>query len=353
MRPDSCLSRLSAATMLVLLSATSIGAHEAWLLTPAEIEALSQAPIPPLFRSQLWLGLAAAFGFALTHAALRIEPAIAATEDRVFARLRTRLTDIGPLAIRFVLAAMLLLAAAGGLPRHGTPPWTTPTLLVPDMQLSNVPNAEAIIAAQIVLAVFLIVGAATRLCGLAMIALSLAGLFVFGPNFWSYAPHFAAPGLILIALGAGRLSFDNAWSVDPGAGIVTPHLQAIWRAALVLIGAGFVYLGIAYKLLQPTLLIAILEHGDMPTFGMPMPIVALAMTGVEILCGALLVVGRLVRPVALAILAAITFLAVILGETPLFHANLYGALLVILLAGRALPQASGSVRARQSGTVPC
>jgi len=89
----------------------------------------------------------------------------------------------------------------------------------------------------------------------------------------------------------------------------------------------------------------------MPTFGLPMPVIALVMTGVEILCGALLIAGRLVRPVALAILGAVTFLAVVLGETPLFHANLYGALILLLLAGRRIPVAHRAPQMRWVGAV--
>ncbi|MFL4470578.1 hypothetical protein ACERZ8_12065 [Tateyamaria armeniaca] len=320
-------------------------------MTPSEIEELSRASIPALFRSQLWLGLAASVGFAVTLVALRFEPLIAIVEDRVITPVWKRHGGIGPLALRFGLAIMMLLAAFGGLPRHGTEAWITPTFLVPDMQLTTVAGAPVLISVQVALAILLIAGFATRACGVAMIALSLTGPIVFGPSFWSYSPHFAAPGLILIALGAGRFSVDHVLNCDTAERLIAPYRQVFWRMSHILIGAGFVYLGLAYKLIQPTLLIAILEHGNMPTFGIPMPIIALVMTGVEILCGALLVTGRLVRPVALAILGAITFLAIVLGETPLFHANLYGALLVILLAGRTVPVAHRSPRFQQMRAV--
>ncbi|WP_147113439.1 hypothetical protein [Tateyamaria sp. syn59] len=331
------LARCAAALPLLFFLSTPINAHEAWLLSPAEIEALSQAPVPELFRSPVWLGLAATVGFALTLAALGLEPVLGRLEDRAIQPIWKRYGDVGPLVLRLGLAAMTLLAAFGGLPRHGTEAWTVSTFLVPDMQLTDVSGASILIGAQAMLAVFLIAGLATRACGVILIALSLAGPVIFGPSFWSYTPHFAAPGLILVALGAGRLSCDHVLNTDIGAYTAAPLRQILWRMSHILIGAGFVYLGFAYKLMQPTLLIAILERGDMPTFGIQMPVIALIMTGVEILCGALLIMGRLVRPVALAILGAITFLAITLGETPLFHANLYGALLVVLLAGRTVP----------------
>lgn len=345
------LARFAAALPIVFFLSTPTGAHEAWLLTPAEIEELSRAPVPSLFRSHLWLGLAATIAFVLTLVAFRLEPLIVKVEDRVIVPVWKRFGDVGPLALRLGLAVMMLLASFGGLPPAGVQAWTVPTFLVPDMQLTTVANSDVFIVAQLTLATMLIAGLATRACGVAVIVMSLVGLEVFGPSFWSYMPHFAGPGLILIALGAGRVSCDHVLGVDLGERLVAPYCDVIWRMSLVVVGAGFVYLGLAYKLMQPTLLIAILEHGEMPTFGLQMSVIALVMTGVEVLCGALLITGRLVRPVALAILGAITFLAVVLGETPLFHANLYGALFVFLLAGPKIPVAGKVTRMRLAGAV--
>ena len=345
------LARFAAALPIVFFLSTPLGAHEAWLLTPAEIEELSRAPVPSVFRSHLWLGLAATIGFVLTLVAFRLEPVIAKVEDQLIVPIWKRYGDVGPLALRLGLAVMMLLAAFGGLPPTGVQAWTVPTFLVPDMQLTTVANSEVFVVAQISLATLLIAGLATRACGVAVIVLSFVGLEAFGPSFWSYTPHFAGPGLILIALGAGRVSCDHALNIDVCERFFAPYCDVIWRMSLIVIGAGFVYLGLAYKLMQPTLLIAILEHGEMPTFGLPMPVIALVMTGVEILCGALLMTGRLVRPVALAILGAITFLAIVLGETPLFHANLYGALFVFLLAGPRVLNTSKTTRLRWAGAV--
>ncbi|MEM8694117.1 MAG: hypothetical protein AAGG57_19890 [Pseudomonadota bacterium] len=339
--------RFIATISFLVILATSADAHEAWLLTPSEIEELSVAPIPPLFRSRLFLGIAATMGFAVSLFALRLEASITQLEDRLIAPFSRGFADVAPLFLRLGLASMLLLAAFGGLPRHGTSMWTTPTFLVPDMQLVGIALAGALTLVQLIVGFLLLLGLLTRICGAALVGFSMLGLAVFGSAFGSYGLHFAGPGLIVIALGGGRFSLDQAFHSDLGQKVAFRSRKFLWRGAQILIGIGFVYLGIAYKLLQPTLLIAILEHGEMPTFGLPMPVVALVMTGVEILCGALLVLGRLVRPVALAILGAITFLAVVLGETPLFHANLYGALLAMLLIGRHLPLPFGSVQFRR------
>lgn len=331
------LARPLAASPFLLLAGTQIHAHEAWLLTPDEILALASAPIPDLFQSQLWLGLSALAGLIITLVALRLEPTIERMEARVLIRSADILRDPALLALRLCLAAMLILAATGGLPRHGTAIWTTPTFLVPDMQISAHPFATALISAQIALGVALSIGAFTRIMALVLIFFSCVGPVLFGSAFLSYSLHFAAPGVLLLAFGSGRFALDTRIEVAAVKQAVLPHAAVLYRVVQIMVGVGFVYLGVAYKLLQPTLLIAILEHGGMPSFGLPMAVIALIMTGVEILCGALLVAGRLIRPVSLAILGAITFLAVILGETPLFHANLYGTLVVFLLIGRAAP----------------
>ena len=79
------------------------------------------------------------------------------------------------------------------------------------------------------------------------------------------------------------------------------------------------------------------DHGKVPLLGLPLAVAALVMTGVELVAGTLLLFGRLTRPIALLLIGAFTFFAVTIGETPLFHANLYGAMAMLLLAGRALP----------------
>ncbi len=317
--------------------ATSAHAHEAWLLTPDEIVALAMEPIPAIFTSYLVLGLAAVIGCIATMAALFVEEQVQPIEARLEPTLQTAASAVGPLVLRLGLAIMLALAATGGLPRHGTAMWTQPTLLVPDMQLSLVPGWDLLVPLQIGIAILLAAGLFTRVIGAVLIGVVGIGLAVFGSKFMAYAPHFAAPALVLILVGSGP------WALDQIIGLstrLTPRpaiRQAIWRLAQILVGGGFVYLAVVYKLTQPTLLIAILQHGEMPTFGLSYPVIALIMTGVEIICGALLIAGRLIRPVSLVIIGAITFLAVVLGETPLFHANLYGTMLIFALAGRTLP----------------
>jgi len=249
------------------------------------------------------------------------------------------------------MAIMLGLAAFGGLPRHGVAPWTQPTLFVPDMQLALAPGWAWLAPAELALAALFAMGLMTRLAGLAVVLLSLLGLAAFGVQFLAYAPHFAAPGLILALCGGGALALDRIVGVET---LVRPRLpldsqlaRGGWTAALVLLGAGFVYLGVVNKLTQPTLLMAILDHAEVPLLGLPLDFAALMMTGVELIAGMLLAMGRLTRPIALFLMGAFTFFAVTIGETPLFHANLYGVMAMLALSGGTLPTPSAA-RARRA-----
>ncbi|MEJ6403635.1 DoxX family protein [Yoonia sp. 2307UL14-13] len=328
------LQRAGLTAIPFCIVAGGAGAHEAWLLTPNEIAELSKTPMPPLFTSHVALGFAAFLGCAATGVALHLERVVSVYEDRLAPIFRQIAAPFGPLLLRMGLALMLVLAGLGGLPRHGTAPWTTPTLLVPDMQLPLIPGWAFLAIVQMAIGAALLLGLATRFAAVALIGLSCLGLALFGAKFLSYAPHFIAPALMLLVWGGGAWSVDRALGLRSRLAAPDALAPAIWRIAQVLVGAGFIYLAVAFKLTQPTLLIAILQHGEMPTFGMSYPLIALVMTGVEIICGALLVAGRLIRPVSAVIIGAITFLAVTLGETPLFHANLYAAMLGFVLIGR-------------------
>ena len=335
MRSAGMLSRAVPICVGTSFLSTPGTAHEAWLLTPTEVEVLARQPMPAIFTSYTVLGLAALIGCAVTMVALYAETRAQPLEARFEPRLKTVAAQVGPIVMRVAIAVMIALAAVGGLPRHGTAPWTQPTLLVPDMQLSLVAGWDWLAPFQLALAALLLVGLFTRLMGVVLIGLAGLGLIVFKAGFLAYAPHFAAPGLILALFGAGRLSLDQLLGVNRHVSVPVRARPAAYRLAQILVGAGFVYLAAVYKLTQPTLLIAILQHGQLPSFGLPYPVIALIMTGVEIICGALLIAGRLVRPVSVVIIGAITFLALTLGETPLFHANLYGTIAVFALAGRS------------------
>ncbi len=331
----------SAALAVAALSAGSARAHEAWLLTPDEVAALAVAPMPEIFQSPLWLGLAAVVASVVAAIALTAEDRLAGFETRLFAPLRRQAAQFGPLILRIGLAAMLALGALGALPRAGTKMLAEPVLFVPDMQLGLAAGWGLewhwLAAPELGLALLLVTGLATRAAAGGVIALALAGFAAFGLPFMNYAAHFVAPAMLLMVYGGGALSADRLLGRSDES-FDRQRADTVYRVALTITGLTFVWLGITCKLTQPTLLIAILEHGQVPLLGLPVAFAALVMAGVEIGAGALIACGRLTRPLALVLMGAFTFFAVTLGETPLLHANLYALMMFLLMAGRRAPR---------------
>ena len=334
-------------TGLAILAAmlpVAAAAHEAWLLTPDEMAELAVAPIPAIFLD-IWplAGFVVAIAIGAV-AAVILADRLRDVERRLFRPLAAQAANVGPPLVRLGLALMLGLGAVGALPRHGTAMWTTPTLMTPDMQLTLAGEGWAWLAyAELIVALCLLAGLFTRAAALMVILLVGAGLWIFGTPFLSYGPHFVAPALILLIYGGGALSLDGVMQSALGTSprqLRPAQAERAWRMIMVLLGGTFVYLGIAFKLNQPTLLIAILDHGDVPTFGVPIEMAALAMMLVEVTAGALLALGLLVRPIALFLIGAFSFFAVTIGETPLFHANLYGAMAMLFMAGGIAPSPS-------------
>ncbi|MEM9333191.1 MAG: hypothetical protein AAGA53_17850, partial [Pseudomonadota bacterium] len=264
---------------------------------------------------------------------LNIEQRARYAEKLAFRKISSSSLDWGPVLLRLGCAVTLGLSAFGGLPRHGTTLWTEPTLFVPDMQLSLVIGWDWLATAQYIIAIMLLFGFAIRLASLGVIGLALIGCVVFGRDFiMHYAFHFIAPALVLLICGAGKLSLDALinW---PALTLKKPAPKVLWYLIQVMTGMTFVALAVDVKFLQPTLLIAILDHAKLNFFYIPTPWVALIMMMIEFLAGALLALGYLVRPISLFLLGAMIFFAVALGENPALHGNLFGLMLFLLAHG--------------------
>lgn len=346
MQTRSLTTGLAAA--FTLACTASAGAHEAWLLTPQEMISLAAAPKPEIFTNALLAGPMAAVLAVAVFGAICLEPRWLGLEDRLLAPIAKRVGEYGPLFVRIGLAIMLAAAALGLLPAAGVAIGTRPTLFVPDMQLKLfAPAWGLLVPVQLALAAMLFTGIGTRIAGLGVACLAVLGLHLFGETFLAYAGHFAVPGIYLVFAGPGRFALKLPRSLSESLPAATwlERLEltpAVYRGLMMLFGLNFAYLGVTYKLLQPTLLIAILEHGQFPSFGIDYGVIAFVMTFVEISAGLLLVAGILVRPIALFLISAFTLFALTLGETPLFHANLYAMAFVFLMAGAGARQVAAA-----------
>ena len=110
------------------------------------------------------------------------------------------------------------------------------------------------------------------------------------------------------------------------------HERALFLVR-VLTGATFLWCGFYYKILQPNLALAIIVNGDVPTFGLPPEAFVFGMALVEVLAGALMAAGVLVRPIAMALFVPFMFLSAALGEDPLGHALFYGNMVALATGG--------------------
>lgn len=318
--------------LLAFLTPNKLPAHEAWVLSPSEYAALATEPVPEIFLSSTTLLLASVVAMILVTLALWLQNQLVPFEEGVSEQLYSLGLTIGGPLLRLGLAVPIGLSALGGLPRHGTERWAEPTFLVPDMQVGSMQYQETLCFFCLLTAALLILGLWTRAAALCVILLTLAGGLLFGAVFiFSYAAHFIAPALILMWIGAGPLSVD--WHFGLSGPKISGRLDFIWPVIMLMSGATFVYLALSIKLAHPTLLIAILKHGGLDQLGVPLAWIALVMTGVELIAGLLLMMGHLVRPIGLFLIGAFTFFSIILGETPLFHANLYALTFMLVVFG--------------------
>ena len=323
---------------LVLCTPTGAQAHEAWLLTPAEMIELATAPLPEAFVNgdmiSFSLGLFISIAFLC---GLVAEYFWKPYERKLDYYLEPHAKRFGPLIIRVTLALFMIYAALGQAPRHGTSIGTQPTLFVPDMELRLLSEGWGFLSSvEIILGLMLLYGVFTRVAALGVILLAFTGLALFGSEFLPYFGHAFAPGVYLLCIGGGmyyvklklpepldriRLFFAK---IDRGL---------IYQSLLFLVGINFAFLGFRYKFLEPNLLIKILEIGNVPNFGIPYEYMAVMMAFIETTAGVLIALRLLVRPLALFLIGAMMFLALSLGESFIFHSNIFGIMFVFALFG--------------------
>ena len=352
----SILYKRSMSTFFIFISFLLFGsfsfAHEAWLLTPEEVANLADHPTPKFF-STISIGnilISLFFSFVIGFAVLG-ESIYSRKEAQLFRPVSEQVFVYGVFIVRIGLAITLLFSALGLSPRHGTELWTTPTLFVPDLQLSLLPEHWRFLASiQVILGVLMVTGVFVRVAALGVLILCLLGLALFGKHMIPYFGHFFAPAFFLLWAGPGPISIATAqprFLASLNARFFTLSENTVKRFLFLLTGGTFVYLGIAYKALQPSLLIAILEHSQVPTLGLGYENIAYIMAFTEIIAGLLLVLGILVRPIAVFFIFAMTFLAIALQESPCLHANIYALSIAIFMLGPVAPTQNTSAPENQ------
>ena len=98
----------------------------------------------------------------------------------------------------------------------------------------------------------------------------------------------------------------------------------------VLTGATILYLGVYFKVLQPNLLLGIVETYKLPILSSAPEHFTLLMTLIEVAAGILILAGILLRPLSLVLLGAFLFFAALLPESYTSHILFYGVMLSFL-----------------------
>ncbi|MGO1118159.1 cyclic nucleotide-binding domain-containing protein [Rhodovibrionaceae bacterium A322] len=325
-------------TGLGLLLAGTAQAHERWILTPEEINRWSAEPRLELMANVTATNLVVlAVALVLALLLYKLNQRGAA---EFFPDLRARLeakAHYSSLVLRFCLA-WTLLGAALALETHAAIGFLErPTFLAPDLFIDQLPARwQWFQEAQIAIAVFLLLGWYVRLQAAACLALCTLALFVIGEPMLAYYPSMAGVCLYLIFQGPGTfflplpLPAFLRTTVDQLSQLPRPQVQVILR---VFTGLNLLFLGVFFKLMQPNLVYGIILDHDVPILDLAPQFFVLLMTIVEICAGTFLILGVLMRPIAVVLLLAFLFFSSVLEETFTAHMLYYGIMVTFLFNG--------------------
>ena len=311
--------------------ALPVWAHEQWLLSPSETQIWNQKPPPTVF-SQITLMNLIFFTLAILFLLFWIIAARTKLHQR-FSPLEEflkRNAEYGALFIRWGTGIMLLISAFGLIPRRGNALFT-PTVFAPDLvvHLSNI-YSYLIICLEILIGIGLIIGLYVRLMTLLLFVLLIIGCYLFQQAMFPYLGFYLGIISYLLLQGGGR------WYLPLKPRSPNWLCQPVSRAQFLLrIGTGisFLYAGIGYKFLQPNLALGILEMNNAFTFGISYAVFVLGMAFTETIFGILILLGFLIRPLAIILVILFTFLSLNVSENMLAHSFIYGILFAFILNG--------------------
>lgn len=306
-------------------------AHEQWVLTAEKVAELNAQPLPRIFTE---INTTNVSMIIVTVVFLMAWVLLGFTGAReLFPDLQIRLASYGgfaALALRIGLAIMLGMAAFGLAPRAGTDLFETPALGAPDLELRLLPDYWGWIAwVEAAVAFAFLLGIYVRGTAALTLALSVLGLALFREAMLAYIGLVGGAAIYLVLQGAG--SFYVPMPEFPGTKRISQWLadQPRQRAQVllrVLAGLNLVYLGIAYKFLQPNLAVEMIVTHHVPTFGLEPATFVLWMALVETLSGLLILAGILIRPLAVFLFITFLFFSFIMGENVFSHIIFYALL---------------------------
>ena len=250
-------------------------------------------------------------------------------EPRIFRALE-RFAWLGPLVLGVHLGIALLAAAALGM------------LFVPSLRVERDAFGFALLLAEGVCGVLLLVGFATRP---AAVALALLGVVAMQPfNFESILEqvHILGAAIFLFITGRGAISIDRVFGQQRALNV--PEAPAAALTLLrVCMGVGIAFGALTEKLLDPGLAGALLSERPylnvLAGLGVSNGQFAYLAGVVELVIGVVIVSGQLTRPVMAAGAVHFTATLPIFGWTDLLgHLPYYGIMLTLFIAPSADPR---------------
>lgn len=325
---------LALVLFLALISVHAV-AHERWILTPDQALRLNELPKPEIFTMFTMEGTFILLVFAVaTGALLGLHYGATPKWLITISGQARRYPYFVPTILRFCAAWTLLSSAFGLEPQVGIDRMASPSFFAPDLIIADLgPGWGWLCHVQIILAVWLLVGTASQLAGLAIIALTTIGCALWSTAMLAYAPVWIGIGYYLLVRGGGRY----ALTLDIFRGfserfptIMFRYPQLVLR---VCVGINLLYLGLYFKVLQPNLAWGVIVIYDVPVLSIMPETSVFLMAMVECWGGLLILTGIVIRLVSTALLFAFFFFAFFLPETFTAHMLLYGVMIAFLLLG--------------------
>lgn len=326
---------------LLLVLPTYVVAHEMWVLTEDMVNTWSTKPLPETFTSftfptVLTLLIALGVNIGLVH--LHRTGA-----NELFPLFRARMRAMRPysaVVLRFCLAWVLVSSAIAMEPRYGNAAWSEPSLLAPDILISHLPAGwQWLRWMQMLIGIALLAGVYVRVAAVACLALVCFSVFLVGMAALSYAPVYTAVAFYLFVVGGGSycLSLPAPREFEKIRQRLTRN-ESVSRAQFilrVLTGINFLFLAVYFKVLQPNLMLAIIEVHDLPIMGIDPDVFVVIVAAAEVSIGLLMIFGILLRFLSVVLIGAFTFFAICLSEAENLtsHILYYGVAVSFLFNG--------------------
>lgn len=307
-------------------------AHEPWLLTPHEMTSMENKPGPAIFMQLNFdnsLLIFFTFMFVIVWLYFCYKRETLKKQHPLLWQYQPSkpLQQLAIIVMRLLTGAMLIICAFGLIPREGTAPYTVPTLLTPDMQLTTVVYGYWIKWIEVIVAILLILGVFIRIGALMLGGLALLSCYLFGSVALQYLGYYLGIACFLFLVYPPQ-PYKMLFVRKQEVSYVKPLL-----ILQVLTGLSFLYAAITCKWMHPNVDMLILEKNHAFTFGFGYDYFTFLMFLVEAASGIILIAGYGLRIFALILFGLFLFLSFDVNENIFAHSFIFAILFVFLMFG--------------------